>query len=72
MEKLDYVRTREAAAYCCLSPETLRRLRRSGRGPKWSRAGQRIVVYRIEALDQWLLSLGAGNSEESGSEQKNV
>lgn len=51
-----YIRTEEAAAYLSLSPATLARMRMKGDGPPFSKAGPRIVVYRIQDLEAWLAS----------------
>ncbi|MBF0562722.1 MAG: helix-turn-helix domain-containing protein [Alphaproteobacteria bacterium] len=49
-----YVRTVEAAAYCGLSKSSLEKLRLTGGGPAYSKAGARIVVYSVEDLDAWI------------------
>lgn len=46
--------TKAAAAYLGLAPKTMRNLRSRGEGPAWSRAGTRIVVYRIPDLEAYL------------------
>ena len=48
------LRTPEAAAYVGLSPSTLEKLRVFGGGPEYEKAGPRVVVYSIEALEGWL------------------
>jgi predicted DNA-binding transcriptional regulator AlpA len=50
-----YLRTREAASYCGVSPRTLEKLRLTGGGPRFCRpSGRRIVVYAQGDLDAWL------------------
>lgn len=52
--KTKKMRTCEAAEYLRLSPSTLAKLRMSGRGPVYEKAGDRIVLYDEAALDEWL------------------
>ena len=47
------LRTTEAASYIGLSKSTLEKLRVTGGGPEYSALG-RVVVYRIEDLDDWV------------------
>lgn len=47
-----YLTTPEAAGYLRLKPNTLEKMRSSGRGPKFRGHG-RNVVYAIEDLDAW-------------------
>jgi len=42
----------EAAKYLRLSPRTLERQRVSGTGPRFTKAGKR-VLYRLDELDTW-------------------
>ena len=49
---LPYLTTPEAAGYLRLKPNTLEKMRSSGRGPKFRGHG-RNVVYAIEELDTW-------------------
>jgi excisionase family DNA binding protein len=44
---------REASEYLSVAPRTLQRWRQLGRGPKYVRAGRR-VLYRKRDLDDWL------------------
>lgn len=56
MDAPRFLRTDEAAHYCGLSPRTLEKLRSIGGGPVFCRPqGRRIVRYRSEDLDGWLL-----------------
>lgn len=51
-----WLRTSAAASYVKLSPSTLEKLRLSGDGPPFSKAGKRIVLYLVSDLDDWLKS----------------
>jgi predicted DNA-binding transcriptional regulator AlpA len=48
------LRTPLAAEYVGLSTSTLEKLRLTGNGPAYQKAGRKIVVYRPEDLDAWL------------------
>jgi predicted DNA-binding transcriptional regulator AlpA len=50
------MRTPEAAKHVGLSASTLEKLRLTGDGPVYRKAGRKIVVYRLEDLDEWLNS----------------
>jgi predicted DNA-binding transcriptional regulator AlpA len=43
-----------AASYLGLSASTLAKMRLRGDGPRYSKAGPRIVVYDVHDLDDWL------------------
>ena len=47
-----FLTTAQAAHYLGLSPRTLERMRRTGRGPKWRRHGH-TIHYHIDDLSQW-------------------
>jgi predicted DNA-binding transcriptional regulator AlpA len=49
-----YLRAPEAARYLGLSPATLAKMRMTGDGPAFSKAGRRAVVYALADLDDWL------------------
>lgn len=51
-----WLSTKEAARHVGLHPDTLRRLRRQGRGPRFSRVGRRLIRYSLDALNEWLTS----------------
>jgi hypothetical protein len=59
-----FLRTADAAAYCCSAASTFEKLRLSGAGPAYSKIGKR-VVYRVEDLDAWL----AANRRRSTSDK---
>lgn len=50
------LRSEEAAGYVGLSPSTLSKLRMSGDGPVFIKAGRRKVIYDTSDLDEWLRS----------------
>lgn len=49
-----WLRTAAAAAHVGISASTLEKLRASGDGPRFSRAGARIVLYSIADLNSWI------------------
>lgn len=48
-----YLGTKEAAAYLGLSPKTLEKLRVTGEGPPYAKAGRRVIYDRRD-LDRWV------------------
>lgn len=50
------LRPKEAARYLRVSYSTLARWRGSGEGPKFSKAGPRVIVYERTNLDDWIAS----------------
>lgn len=60
------LRTPEAAAYLGLSASTLEKLRVTGGGPVYEKAGPRIVVYSIESLEAWLTARRRTSTSDSG------
>lgn len=48
-----YMRTSEAATYCCSTKSVLEKLRVFGGGPVFIRLG-RTIVYAAEDLDEWM------------------
>jgi predicted DNA-binding transcriptional regulator AlpA len=61
------LRTPEAAAYVGLSSSTLEKLRLTGNGPAYQKAGPKIVVYRVEDLDAWLSARRRISTSDTGS-----
>lgn len=51
---LKKMRVPEAARYLGLGISTLNKLRCSGEGPRFAKAGSRVVVYDKRDLDEWL------------------
>lgn len=60
---LDTASTTEAATYLGLSPRTLEKWRSTGRGPVYARLG-RLIVYRFEDLDNWVMANRVGGESE--------
>jgi predicted DNA-binding transcriptional regulator AlpA len=54
---------REAAAFLRLSERTLERWRLTGDGPRWVKAGRR-VLYRAADLEAWIASRVVGSTSE--------
>lgn len=54
---------REAAALLRLSERTLERFRVTGDGPKFVKAGRR-VLYRQSDLDEWITARVCGSTSE--------
>jgi predicted DNA-binding transcriptional regulator AlpA len=48
------MRAAEAASYLRMAPSTLAKLRCYGGGPRFSKAGPRLVIYDRSDLDAWL------------------
>lgn len=48
-----YLDTRQAAAYLGLSPSTLTRMRAEREGPRYVKAGHR-VLYDLADLNRWM------------------
>jgi hypothetical protein len=48
------MRATEAAIYLRMAPSTLAKLRCYGGGPRFAKAGPRLVVYDRSDLDAWL------------------
>ena len=73
MQATQYVlRTPEAAKYVGLSPSTLEKLRLTGNGPVYQKAGPKIVVYRAEDLDAWLNAGRRNSTSDTGSSASEV
>ncbi|MBV2147512.1 helix-turn-helix domain-containing protein [Sphingobium sp. AS12] len=56
-----FLTTDQAAAYLKISPKSLKRLRRDGKGPAFRRH-TRMVQYHIDDLDAWSRDSGARDS----------
>jgi predicted DNA-binding transcriptional regulator AlpA len=61
------LRTPEAAEYVGLSTSTLEKLRLTGNGPVFQKAGPKIVVYYPEELDRWLSDHRRTSTSDPGS-----
>jgi hypothetical protein len=58
------LRTPAAAEYLGIAESTLEKWRVAGIGPQFERAGSRIVVYSIEALESFLAARRARSTSE--------
>jgi hypothetical protein len=54
-----YLNTEQAAFHLGLSPRTLQAMRRTGKGPRFRRHGNR-VRYHIDDLGAWSIDNGGG------------
>ena len=61
------MRTRDAADYLRLAVSTLAKLRCSGGGPVFSKAGPRLIIYDKFDLDAWLASRLCNSTAEYSS-----
>ena len=71
LAKPHYLNTEEAASYVRLSPSTLARMRVTGEGPRYSKAGRR-VIYDPRDLDEWVAERKrrfTGESVEESAEE---
>ena len=59
-----YLDTKQAAAYLGLSLKTLEKLRVTGRGPRFAKAGRRVIYDRRD-LDKWVAARKRGFTGES-------
>ncbi len=59
-----YLDTRQAGAYVGLSVKTLEKLRVTGRGPRYAKAGRRVIYDRRD-LDEWVAERKRGFTGES-------
>jgi len=49
-----WLRSSEAAEYLRMGSSTLAKLRCYGGGPRFHKAGSRVVLYSLSDLDRWL------------------
>lgn len=47
-----YLNTKHAADYLAISPSTLNRMRVTGEGPRYAKAGRRVIYAAVD-LDAW-------------------
>jgi hypothetical protein len=53
-----------AALYLHLAKSTLAKMRINGNGPRYVKAGKRVVLYDIKDLDEWLAGRKFGSTSE--------
>ena len=63
MEQHDVLTPRQAAQYLGISDSALRLWRSDGRGPRYFRAGQKLIRYRRVDLDSWIESRLSGDGQ---------
>lgn len=69
-EQHDVFTPRQAAHYVGVSDAALRLWRSEGRGPRFFRAGEKLIRYRRLDLDIWIESrLSLPGTSETGSAQ---
>lgn len=56
----------EAAGYLRLAPRTLERHRVAGTGPRFVKAGKR-VLYHLNHLDEWIEARSFASTSEAGA-----
>jgi len=61
-----YLSTKQAAMYVGLSPCTLNRMRVTGEGPRYAKAGRRVVYDRAD-LDAWIDARKRSFTGETGA-----
>lgn len=61
-----WMRAPAAAAYCGLSTSTLAKLRLSGDGPPFHRAGRKVVLYDPADIDSWLANRRCMSTSDFG------
>jgi excisionase family DNA binding protein len=54
IEHLDTLTPKQAAKYVGISEGALRLWRTEGKGPRYFRAGEKLVRYRRADLDSWI------------------
>ena len=59
------LRAREAAQYLGLSPSTLAKARIRGDGPRYAKAGQRVVLYDLKDLESWVEARKRNSTSET-------
>jgi len=62
-----YLRAADAACYLGLAASTLAKMRLRGDGPEFAKAGPRVVIYDMRALDDWLASRTRRSTSEGAS-----
>jgi hypothetical protein len=63
-------RAPEAADYVRVAVSTLAKYRMNGLGPRYCKAGPRIVVYEEDDLDSWLLARARRSTSSADTEVK--
>jgi len=69
-EQMQKMRAAETARYMRMATSTLAHLRSRGGGPKFSKAGARIIVYDRGDVDAWLANRLCHSTEDYKSLDK--
>ena len=64
MENQEFIRPAEAAKIVKLSPSTLAKMRVNGTGPKYTKAGPKVVLYLQADLQEWLFNRRRSSTSE--------
>ncbi len=64
--QMPVITERDVAALLCCSPAALRRMRREGRGPRWTRVG-RLVRYPLRWVQDWIEANEGNTSVPTGT-----
>jgi predicted DNA-binding transcriptional regulator AlpA len=59
-----FLRRKEAAEYLGLSKSHLDRLALEGGGPVFSKPSQKLVLYRVDDLNEWIDSFRVENTSQ--------
>lgn len=65
MEEQEYLRPVDAASFVKLSPSTLAKMRITGSGPTYTKAGSKVVLYLKSDLQEWLLNRRRNSTSEA-------
>lgn len=66
MSQVVYLRPKAAAAHLGLACSTLAKMRISGSGPSFIKAGARSVLYSRDCLDSWVATRTFSNTSQYG------
>lgn len=64
MQSTEFVRPNEASKIVKLSTSTLAKMRMYGTGPKFTKSGPKIVLYKVSDLIDWLASRSRRSTSE--------
>ena len=62
------LRPQQAAALLGLSVQTLAKYRLTGDGPPFVKVGPRVVAYRLDALEAWIVSRTRRSTSDRGED----
>ena len=64
MTENEFIRPNEASKLLKLSTSTLAKMRVHGTGPRYTKAGKKLVLYNIDDLQNWLVSRSRNSTSE--------